>query len=176
MKTSAFVILASTLIASSLVSTENPTIGHFVKAELSSHKKLDKSTIVNIDQLNLALKAQMGLPFKWGGNSPESGGFDSSGLVSYVYKEMGFNLKGNAKQQYMKTEEVRFSEIVPGDLLFWATYKKDISHVGIYLGKNKFVTVSHKQGVSEHAISDWEDKYELMGIKRVSKSNLISQE
>ncbi|MFX3643468.1 MAG: C40 family peptidase [Candidatus Pristimantibacillus sp.] len=177
MKTSSILFLASALIASQFVTAQLPASGHDVmEPKRSSQQELRVKSLVNSDQLNQALKKQMGLPFKWGGKSPEAGGFDSSGLVSYVFKELGFNLDGNVKAQYKKTEAVDSNNLIIGDLLFWSTYKAELSHVGIYIGKDKFITVGANQGVAEFSITKWKENYKLLGVRRVNQSNHIMKE
>ncbi|MCW3793735.1 C40 family peptidase [Paenibacillus sp. LS1] len=177
MKTSSILFLASALIATQFVTDQLPASGHdVIEPKRSLQRELKVESLVNPDQLNQALKKQMDLPFKWGGKSPEAGGFDSSGLVSYVFKELGFNLDGNVKAQYKKTEAVDRNNLIIGDLLFWSTYKAELSHVGIYIGKDKFITVGAKQGVAEFSITNWKEKYKLLGVRHVNQSNLIMKE
>lgn len=177
MKTSSILFLASALIATQFVTARIPASGQDVMEPKGSlQQELKVESLVNPVQLNQALKKQMGLPFTWGGKSPEAGGFDSSGLVSYVFKELGFNLDGNVKAQYKKTEAVDINNLIIGDLLFWSTYKAELSHVGIYIGKDRFITVGAKQGVAEFAINKWKEKYNLLAVRRVDQSNLIIKE
>lgn len=80
-------------------------------------------------------KAQIGTPYLWGGSGP--GGFDCSGLVQWVYAEVGVSLPRTAQAQFDATTRIPPSDLQPGDLVFFAnTYPSDvpITHVGIYLG------------------------------------------
>lgn len=177
MKSSTILFLASTLIGSQVVTTQLPAAGHYMmKPELSLHQELQGKSLVNPDELKQEIQKQIGLPFKWGGKSPEEGGFDSSGLVSYVFKELGFNLAGNVNEQYKKTKAVNINNPMIGDLLFWSTYRAELSQVGIYIGEDKFITVGANQGVAEFSITDWEDKYKLLSVRRLNQSNLSMKE
>ena len=150
---SSSILFASTLIASQLLSSQLPATGHYLmKSERSIQQELQVNSLVNSDQLKQEINKQMGLPFKWGGKSPEAGGFDSSGLISYIFNELGFNLTGNVKEQYKKTIAVDSNKPMIGDLLFWSTYKSELSQVGIYIGEDKFITVSTNQGVTSFSI------------------------
>ncbi len=83
-----------------------------------------------------ALK-QVGRPYRYGGNTPGSG-FDCSGLVYYSHQSAGIDVPRSSKLQLRNTRRVRYSEIKPGDLLFYKINNKP-SHVGIYIGNGKFV-------------------------------------
>lgn len=91
----------------------------------------------NEDLIREALK-QRGKPYIWGGAS--RGGFDCSGFVCYIYKTMrGMNLPHSASAQSRLGNPVDRKELRPGDLVFFSTYRRGISHVGIYIGENKFI-------------------------------------
>ena len=81
----------------------------------------------------------IGVRYKPGGNSPESG-FDCSGLVSYLFREvMNIRLPRSADQIWREGSEVAFETIEPGDLVFYNTLRRPFSHVGVYVGDGRFV-------------------------------------
>jgi cell wall-associated NlpC family hydrolase len=82
--------------------------------------------------VEIALK-HVGTPYRWGGASP--GGFDCSGLVRYVYGQVGVALPHNAAQQYRHGRPVSRAELRPGDLVFFDRLR----HNGIYVGNGEFV-------------------------------------
>lgn len=82
-------------------------------------------------------KEFVGVPYKWGGTTPA--GFDCSGYLTYVYSDYGINLPRTSADQYYQGQKVATADLVPGDLVFFTTYKKGPSHAGIYLGDRKFV-------------------------------------
>lgn len=84
-------------------------------------------------------KSFIGLPYSWGGVSPEQG-FDCSGLTMAVYKLNGLNLPRSSRGQWGMGTHVERSQIQKGDLVFFATAEKGrVSHVGIYTGDNTFI-------------------------------------
>lgn len=89
-------------------------------------------------QIISTTKELLGRPYKFGGNNPKEG-FDCSGLVQYVYNRHGIKLPRRASQQYQKTSRISPKEAQPGDLLFFNINGKGISHVGIYIGRMRFV-------------------------------------
>ena len=81
----------------------------------------------------------LGLDYRNGGNSPETG-FDCSGLVAHVFREAyGIRLPQNARAQSEYGARVSLAELRAGDLVFYNTLNKSFSHVGIYLGDGRFV-------------------------------------
>src|SRR5262249_31348979 len=74
-----------------------------------------------------------------GGTSPETG-LDCSGLVRYVFQQVtGVLLPRTAKEMSKVGENVTLDQLKPGDLVFFNTRRFAFSHVGIYLGDNRFV-------------------------------------
>lgn len=87
---------------------------------------------------------QRGSRYVWGGAS--RGGFDCSGFTRYVFlKERGITLPHSASAQARLGQPVRGSDLKPGDLVFFSTYRRGISHVGIYIGQGKFVHAANSR-------------------------------
>lgn len=103
----------------------------------------------------------LGVPYVWGGASPS--GFDCSGLVMYVYAQLGIQLPHYTVAQWNATIPISMSEIEPGDLLFF----DDLGHVGIYIGGGEFVQAPHTGTVVQ--ISPLAGYYDsvLVGARRV---------
>jgi cell wall-associated NlpC family hydrolase len=110
----------------------------------------------------------IGVRYRWGGNSPDSG-LDCSGFVRYVFQDtLGLELPRRAVEMSRVGQKVRFSDLKPGDLVFFNTMRRTISHVGIYIGDNKFVH-SPSTG-STIRVDDLEDSYwekRFKGARRV---------
>ena len=110
----------------------------------------------------------IGVPYKRGGNSSNTG-FDCSGLVRFVYEEtFGKLLPRRADEQARSTEKIAREELQPGDLVFFNTMRRTFSHVGIYLGEGKFLHAPSKGKSVE--IADMRQAYwhkRFTGARRV---------
>ena len=80
----------------------------------------------------------IGTRYVYGGNNPRQG-FDCSGLVQYSYKLAGLNVPRNTRYQHRATLRVKSNKLRRGDLLFFHLEGKRNSHVGIYIGRDRFV-------------------------------------
>jgi cell wall-associated NlpC family hydrolase len=80
-----------------------------------------------------------GIKYKLGGSKPETG-FDCSQFVKYVFEQaLNLSLPPSARSLSKVGETIRFEDLQPGDLVFFNTRKSKFSHVGIYVGNNKFI-------------------------------------
>ena len=81
----------------------------------------------------------LGVPYRRGGNTVETG-FDCSGFVRAMYNQtVGLVLPRRAEEQARATEPVARADMKPGDLVFFNTMRRAFSHVGIYIGEGKFI-------------------------------------
>ena len=80
----------------------------------------------------------VGIPYQWGGNNVVEG-MDCSGFVRAVFNLCGVNIPRNSKEQYKVGERVGREYLRDGDLVFFGSSEDSISHVGIYVGSNRFV-------------------------------------
>lgn len=110
-------------------------------------------------------KSYLGTPYVWAGTTPS--GFDCSGYIQYVFKQHGINLPRTTAQQFNVGTSVSKANLQKGDLVFFETYKKGPSHVGIYLGNGQFINASSSKGVSIASINSsyWSERY--LGAKRI---------
>ncbi len=109
-----------------------------------------------------------GTRYRFGGNS--KWGMDCSGLISRVYDDLKMKRIPRASAAlYNSGNPVTLSDLRPGDLVFFKnTYRRGISHVGVYAGHNKFVHASnHRRGVTVTALSDPYYQLHYAGARRL---------
>ncbi|MFL6705431.1 MAG: C40 family peptidase, partial [Paraburkholderia graminis] len=98
------------------------------------------------EEISIQAMSLVGVPYRWGGNTPDSG-FDCSGLVRYVVaRAASVNLPRTTADMSGRGESVEPDEIAPGDLIFFNTTGRPHSHVGIYVGKLRFVNAPSTGG------------------------------
>ena len=120
----------------------------------------------------LAMQAigMLGIRYRMGGNSPENG-LDCSGLVRYVFKEAwGTILPRTSEEISQVGKHVEKQELQPGDLVFYNTLKRGFSHVGIYLGDNKFIHSPSAGGqvrIESMDLSYWKSRFN--GARRIEQ-------
>ena len=94
------------------------------------------TTLTKGEKLVAYAKTFVGYPYVYGGSSPS--GFDCSGFMQYVCRQMGYTIKRTATAQLSNGRKVSRDELKPGDLVFFG-YGSTATHVGMYIGNGKFV-------------------------------------
>jgi peptidoglycan DL-endopeptidase LytE len=123
----------------------------------------EDGTAFNADQLISLAKAQLGKPYVWGGST--TSGFDCSGFIYYAFNKAGVDVIRTSSEGYYN-RSFYVNKPVVGDLVFFEnTYKKGISHLGIYVGDNKFIHAGDN-GVEITSLDNsyWKSKFD--GFKR----------
>jgi cell wall-associated NlpC family hydrolase len=113
----------------------------------------------------------IGVDYKYGGDTPESG-LDCSGLVRYVFQEMtGVTLPRTSKELARLGDKIAVADLKPGDLVFFNTRKFPFSHVGIFLGDGRFIHAPRRGHEVEIVTLDgpyWKRRFDgarrLMGV------------
>ncbi len=122
-------------------------------------------------ELAMSAMSMLGVRYKFGGTTPESG-LDCSGLVQYVFKEAwGKNLPRTTKEISQVGQKIDPADLQPGDLVFYNTLKRSFSHVGIYLGDNKFIHSPSGGGevrIEAMDVSYWKKRFN--GARRIDSS------
>jgi cell wall-associated NlpC family hydrolase len=128
------------------------------------------SRVVSNTASDLVVNAMgfLGVPYKRGGNSADTG-FDCSGFVKAMYEQtVGQVLPRRAAEQAAATQAIDKTELQPGDLVFFNTLRSAFSHVGIYVGDNKFIHAPRSGSVvrvEDMRISYWSSRFD--GARRV---------
>jgi len=146
----------------------------------------DKGLLTRLDQVRqnvrdraseLVVNAMgfLGVPYKRGGNTLETG-FDCSGFVRAIYEQsVGLLLPRKAEQQAAATQSIDKNDLQPGDLVFFNTLRRAFSHVGIYVGDGKFIH-SPKPGaevrVESMGVDYWARRFD--GARRVQDNPPVS--
>lgn len=147
--------------------------GLLTRLEDVSHKVADKAHTVADKASTLVVNAMgfLGVPYKRGGNSAETG-FDCSGFVRAMYEQtVGLLLPRRADQQAAATQVIDKKELQPGDLVFFNTMRRNFSHVGIYVGDNKFIHAPRSGAevrVEDMGVAYWARRFN--GARRVAAS------
>jgi cell wall-associated NlpC family hydrolase len=142
-----FLLTASLLLAlhahaaPQLDPSEDPHTGTLIveKTLMGQFHQVRQTVADRTSDLVVTAIGFLGVPYRRGGNTAETG-FDCSGFVRAMYTQtVGHLLPRRAEEQAAATEKIDRSELKPGDLVFFNTLKRTFSHVGIYLGDDKFI-------------------------------------
>jgi cell wall-associated NlpC family hydrolase len=84
--------------------------------------------------------------YRFGGKNPKAG-LDCSGMVSYIFKQAaGINISGSAADIAKRGRPIRREDLRPGDLVFFNTRNAPYSHVGVYIGDERFIHAPSTNG------------------------------
>jgi cell wall-associated NlpC family hydrolase len=151
------------LIVFILLCSACATPQHSIPAKTSEHFSNEEMNELVMYAMSLA-----DTPYRYGGNSPETG-FDCSGFVNHVFKKsLGFDLPRTSQEISRVGEPLKEDQLNPGDLVFFNTQQQPYSHVGIYVGENRFVHAPKKgKAITIVSMQDkyWKSRYE--GARRI---------
>ena len=134
----------------------------FAESAAATMKTAAASAFSSAQDLATTALDLIGIRYRWGGETPATG-LDCSGLVRYVFQEVtGVTLPRTAKDMSRLGDEVAIPDLQPGDLVFFNTRRFAFSHVGIYLGDNRFVHAPRRGREVEVATLDsgfWQKRF-----------------
>ena len=135
----------------------------------SASQKSENFSIEAMNDLAIYAISLAETPYRYGGNSPERG-FDCSGFVHHVFqKSLGLQLPRTSVEISRLGEPLQEYQLRPGDLVFFNTQQQPYSHVGIYVGENRFVHAP-KSGKAIAIVNMrdnyWRNRYE--GARRMT--------
>lgn len=121
----------------------------------------DLTTALSREEMVDLSKKFLHRPYTWGGRT--SFGYDCSGFVQMLYRQMQILLPRDSKDQanYAGFKEVAEAELRPGDTIYWGLDKERIRHVGMYIGNNSFIHASARENmpyirISKLTDSEWD--------------------
>lgn len=121
-----------------------------------------------LEEISIQAMSLVGTPYRYGGNTPDAG-FDCSGLVRYVVaRAANVNLPRTTEAMGTRGSSLSRSEVASGDLVFFNTTGRANSHVGIYVGQNRFVHAPSSGGtvrLEDMSKPYWASRYN--GARRV---------
>ncbi|MCH1627781.1 C40 family peptidase [Ferdinandcohnia quinoae] len=142
------------MILKKLISTILAITIIFSLIPLSNASAAERNNVVAI------AKKYLEVPYKFGGTTPS--GFDCSGFALYVFNQVGISLPRTSESQYQAGTTVSRSNLQLGDMVFFEdTYKSGISHSGIYIGNNQFISATSSRGIAIDSLSSsyWGPKF-----------------
>lgn len=120
-------------------------------------------------KMDSVIDRTIGVTYKTGGTT--TNGFDCSGFTRYVFQKLGVTLPRQSVSQYNMGTSVSRSAMRPGDLVFFNTSGKGVSHVGIFVGSGKFAHASSSRGVIVSSLSESYYAKRYVGAKRVMSTS-----
>ncbi len=148
-------LLACAVATAPAVAAENAPVA--AVETTAAANTLPKGYFDRAGELVIHALSLIGVKYKWGGNDPDAG-LDCSGLVSHVFNEVtGMILPRDSRSMSKVGAPVDKTDLQPGDLVFFNTLRKPFSHVGIYIGEDRFVHAPRRG--REVEVSELRDGY-----------------
>jgi cell wall-associated NlpC family hydrolase len=141
------------------------------ETQTAAESNANRTWSSTVQEVMLSAISLSGIKYKFGGLTPETG-FDCSGFVRYVFQQAAnLTLPHGARALSQLGQTVTQDNLQPGDLVFFNTLKSSFSHVGIYLGNNRFIhSPSPGQSVSIMSMNDsyWSKRFN--GARRLTSA------
>ncbi len=156
------IIRATTPVASNSTANTNDSNNSDLSTLSASNAEPSAAPVVkangNISTAITAGNQYLGTPYRWAGKGPS--GFDCSGFVSWAFGQAGISIPSNTGGLSGTGTKVSYSEVQPGDLVFFDTYKTN-GHVGIYVGNGQFIGAQNSTGLAYADMTSgyWKEKF-----------------
>ncbi|MGQ0792826.1 MAG: LysM peptidoglycan-binding domain-containing protein [Deltaproteobacteria bacterium] len=171
------IMAGQTLIVPASASVKSPPPGNgpqtIAEKRAAKKKQPQLDGLLTRDNIISIAKRYLGVPYRFGGTSLITG-LDCSAFISRVFGFFDIKLPRTAREQFAFAEDVKRDDMVVGDLVFFKTYARYPSHVGIYMGENEFIHAS--SGAKMVTITNLDDPYyrkRYLGAKRVEVGGLF---
>jgi peptidoglycan DL-endopeptidase LytE len=148
------------------LSSDTISAGQRIKIPVPRTATLVPSSSSSQQGVSEVSQRYLGVTYRFGGTN--ANGLDCSGFVQIVFAEMGLKLPRTSALQFQAGIEVAREDLIQGDLVFFDTTGRGVSHVGIYLKDNQFIHAASNPGkVTISSLSEkyWQPKY--LGARRV---------
>jgi cell wall-associated NlpC family hydrolase len=173
----ALIASANTAVDTAAKEAPNPEVrieGNSSYFARFTHQVVDSVSMKTEALINEAMQL-IGVRYRWNGDLPQSG-LDASGFVRFVFRDkLGFLLPPKSSQMSKVGKPISREELEPGDLVFFNTMRLTFSHVGIYVGDNKFIHSPSKGSavrVDDLASAYWDKRFD--GARRLDGSDELS--
>ncbi|WP_309244760.1 C40 family peptidase [Cohnella silvisoli] len=125
-------------------------------------------------KLDQTVDKLIGIDYDYGGTT--TSGFDCSGFTGYVFKKLGMSLPRSSRDMFSWDEgkKVAKEDLRAGDLVFFNTNGSGVSHVGIYVGNNKFAHAASK-GVTITSLNESYYAKRYLGARRVMDTDMYQK-
>ncbi|SEI87946.1 NlpC/P60 family protein [Achromobacter sp. NFACC18-2] len=157
------------------VATADDPIGMLVVQKFKRERQRNLAGVSSDNAMVSEALNHLGIRYRFGGSSPDTG-FDCSGLVAYsAERGLGLKLPRNAAEIARQGVAVAKNELKAGDLVFFNTMGRRYSHVGIYLGDDRFVHSPSAGGVvrvENMTMAYWSKRYN--GARRLDNTLMAS--
>ena len=170
-------LLGSPCLAAEPALAMTETLADVTATSQTSEEASNNWSAARVSEVLVNALSLTGVRYKYGGNSPETG-FDCSGFVRYVFKQAtSLSLPHSAMAISQLRKSVPKDELQPGDLVFFNTLRSTFSHVGIYLGNNRFIHSPSRGG--KVRVESMDDVYwakNFNGAQRIDQAKLSTAE
>ena len=139
--------------------TPDGIVGSATVASLRRGRSTSGASSLGVRAAGVA-ERYLGVPYVWGGEDPRAG-FDCSGLVRFVYAQLGVTLPHFTGSQWRLGRRIERADLRPGDLVFYSRRRRTPHHVGLYVGRGWQIEAPHTGDVVRYARV--RDKARLLG-------------